>query len=57
MASISLNSLGFTATTPLFADLNLVIGEGDRVGLVAGNGGGKTTLLLLYRRPIGAECR
>jgi ATPase subunit of ABC transporter with duplicated ATPase domains len=45
MGSISLNSLGFTATEPLFSDLNLVIGEGDRVGLVAGNGGGKTTLL------------
>lgn len=45
MGSISLNSLGFTATEPLFSDLNLVIGEGDRVGLIAGNGGGKTTLL------------
>ena len=45
MASISLNSVGFTAATPLFADLNLVIADGDRVGLVAGNGGGKTTLL------------
>ncbi|MBI4922527.1 MAG: ABC-F family ATP-binding cassette domain-containing protein [Devosia nanyangense] len=45
MGSISLNSLGFTATTPLFSDLSLVIGDGDRVGLVAGNGNGKTTLL------------
>ena len=45
MGSISLNSAGVIATDPLFANLNLVIGEGDRVGLVAGNGGGKTTLL------------
>ena len=31
--------------TPLFQDLNLVIGERDRLGLVAGNGAGKSTLL------------
>lgn len=45
MASISLKDLGVIATTPLFQNLNLVIGEGDRVGLVAGNGSGKTSLL------------
>lgn len=45
MGSISLNSVGFTATSELFSDLSLVIGDGDRVGLVAGNGMGKTTLL------------
>jgi ATPase subunit of ABC transporter with duplicated ATPase domains len=45
MGSISLNSAGVTIADPLFASLNLVIAEGDRVGLVAGNGGGKTTLL------------
>ncbi len=45
MGSISLNSAGVVATNPLFDNLSLVIGEGDRVGLVAGNGGGKTTLL------------
>ena len=55
MGSISLNSVGFTATTELFSNLNLVIGEGDRVGLVAGNGGGKTTLLRCHRRDAGAE--
>jgi ATPase subunit of ABC transporter with duplicated ATPase domains len=45
MGSISLNSVGVTATSELFSSLSLVIGEGDRVGLVAGNGMGKTTLL------------
>jgi ATPase subunit of ABC transporter with duplicated ATPase domains len=45
MGSISLNSAGVIATSPLFSNLGLVVGEGDRVGLVAGNGGGKTTLL------------
>ena len=45
MGSISLNSVGVIATNTLFDKLSLVIGEGDRVGLVAGNGNGKTTLL------------
>jgi len=45
MASISLRNLGAVATFPLFSGLNLTIQDGDRVGLVAGNGLGKTTLL------------
>ena len=45
MGSISLNSLSFTVTTPLFEALSLVVGDADRLGLVAGNGMGKTTLL------------
>jgi len=45
MGSISLKNVGITANIPLFRDLNLVIGSGERLGLVAGNGGGKTTLL------------
>ncbi|MEQ1771628.1 MAG: ATP-binding cassette domain-containing protein, partial [Devosia sp.] len=45
MGTLSLNSVGFTASTELFRDLTLAIGPGDRVGLIAGNGGGKTTLL------------
>ena len=45
MGSISLNSVGVVVTTTLFDKLSLVVGEGDRVGLVAGNGNGKTTLL------------
>ena len=45
MGSISLRNVSLTATMPLFRDLNLVIADGDRVGLVAGNGNGKTSLL------------
>jgi len=45
MGSIGLRNVGVTATTQLFSGLNLVITDGDRVGLIAGNGGGKTTLL------------
>jgi ATPase subunit of ABC transporter with duplicated ATPase domains len=45
MASISLRRVGVLTPRPLFENLNLVIGGIDRVGLVAANGGGKTTLL------------
>lgn len=45
MGSISLNSVGHSATTQLYSDLTLTFGAGDRVGLIAANGGGKTTLL------------
>ena len=45
MGSISLRNAGLVATDTLFSNLSFVIGEGDRVALVAGNGRGKTTLL------------
>ncbi|MBM1171129.1 ATP-binding cassette domain-containing protein, partial [Microvirga arabica] len=45
MPSLSLRNVGIVAHTPLFQNLNLVIGEGDRLGLVAANGAGKSTLL------------
>src|SRR5690554_1830582 len=45
MGSISLRNAGLVASDTLFSNLNFVIGAGDRVGLVAGNGRGKTTLL------------
>jgi ATPase subunit of ABC transporter with duplicated ATPase domains len=45
MGSISLRNVGLVATDTLFSDLNFVVADGDRVGLVAGNGKGKTTLL------------
>ncbi|PTE09848.1 ABC-F family ATP-binding cassette domain-containing protein [Mesorhizobium helmanticense] len=45
MALISLKSLGVTMTAPLFSNLDLTIGAGDRLGIVAANGRGKSTLL------------
>lgn len=45
MALITLRDVGVVSPRTLFQDLSFNIGPGDRVGLIAGNGGGKTTLL------------
>ena len=45
MAQISLKSVGVSLNAPLFANLTAVVGPGDRLGLVAANGRGKSTLL------------
>ena len=45
MTILNLNALGVTLGDPLFSDLDLTINKGDRIGLVAANGRGKTTLL------------
>ncbi|WP_235984312.1 ABC-F family ATP-binding cassette domain-containing protein [Mesorhizobium neociceri] len=45
MALISLKSLGVIMSAPLFSNLDLTIGTGDRLGIVAANGRGKSTLL------------
>lgn len=45
MGTISLKNAGHRAGDLLFSNLDLVIGDGDRVGLVAPNGRGKSTLL------------
>lgn len=45
MATISLRNAGHRAGETLFSNLNLVIGDADRIGLVAANGRGKSTLL------------
>ncbi len=45
MTLLNTSSLGVTLSNPLFTDLNLTISKGDRIGLVAANGRGKSTLL------------
>lgn len=45
MVSIALKGVGVLSPAPLFSNLTCSIGPDDRIGLVAGNGGGKTTLL------------
>jgi ATPase subunit of ABC transporter with duplicated ATPase domains len=45
MPSISLRDVGVLTPHPLFQHLIMTIGDADRIGLIAGNGGGKTTLL------------
>jgi ATPase subunit of ABC transporter with duplicated ATPase domains len=45
MPSITLRDVGVVSPRPLFQNLTLIIADGDRVGLIGGNGGGKTTLL------------
>ncbi len=45
MSLLNITSLGVTLADPLFSDLNLTLQKGDRLGLVAANGRGKSTLL------------
>jgi ATPase subunit of ABC transporter with duplicated ATPase domains len=45
MTLLTIRGLAIASPRPLFTDLNLSINAGDRIGLIAGNGGGKTTLL------------
>ncbi|PRD50234.1 ABC-F family ATP-binding cassette domain-containing protein [Phyllobacterium myrsinacearum] len=45
MALINVRNLGVTLGAPLFTKLSFVVGAGDRLGIVAANGRGKSTLL------------
>jgi len=45
MTLINIRNLGIVLSAPLFSKLNLVVNAGDRLGLVAANGRGKSTLL------------
>ncbi len=45
MSLINLNTVSITLGLPLFSGLNFTLAKGDRVGLIAGNGRGKSTLL------------
>ncbi len=44
MTLINIRNLGIVLGSPLFSKLSLVINAGDRIGLVAANGRGKSTL-------------
>ena len=45
MSLLQINNLGITLSEPLFTDLSFNLNKGDRLGLVAANGRGKSTLL------------
>ena len=45
MALINIRNLGVSLSAPLFSNLSLSVAAGDRIGIVAANGRGKTTLL------------
>ena len=45
MTIMNINALGVTLGRPIFSELTFAISKGDRIGLVAANGQGKTTLL------------
>ncbi|WP_026792294.1 ABC-F family ATP-binding cassette domain-containing protein [Pleomorphomonas oryzae] len=45
MSLLNLRNLGVTFTSTLFSDLNLTVNAGDRIGIVAANGRGKSTLM------------
>lgn len=45
MSLITLKDLGITLGQPLFENLTLTLEKGDRLGLIAGNGRGKSTLM------------
>src|SRR5580765_7287523 len=45
MTLINIRNLGVTLNAPLFSRLDLSVNAGDRIGLVAANGRGQSTLL------------
>ena len=60
MSLISIQSLGITLGAPLFSGLDLTVQPGDRIGLVAANGRGKSTLLRCLAGlmdPTEGQCR
>jgi len=54
MSLLNLRNLGVTFTSPLFSSLNLTVNAGDRIGIVAANGRGKSTLMKCIIGTTGA---
>src|ERR1700716_3316549 len=54
MTLIKIRGLGIVSPRPLFQNLDLTIHATDRIGLIAGNGMGKTTLLRCLARQAEA---
>ncbi|MGI5128386.1 ABC transporter ATP-binding protein [Pseudonocardia sp. CA-107938] len=57
-AAVRFDKVHFTHSgqdTPLFDGLDLVIGDGERVGLVGRSGGGKTTIIRLLLRLMDVQ--
>ncbi len=57
MTLMTLRGLGVMLAAPLFSDLTLTIKPGDRIGLVAANGRGKSTLLRCLAGTCGGNER
>lgn len=58
MSLLAVKSLSLTLGQPLFTDLSFTVQPGDRIGLVAANGRGKSSLLRLLAgrgEPTGGE--
>ncbi|AJD40466.1 ABC-F family ATP-binding cassette domain-containing protein [Rhizobium sp. SEMIA 4085] len=53
MTLLNIRNLGITLSSPLFSRLNLVVNAGDRIGIVAGNGRGKSTLFRCIAGTLG----
>ena len=45
MSLLAVKSLSLTLAIPLFGDLSFTLSPGDRLGLIAANGRGKSSLL------------
>lgn len=52
MSLLNLQNLGLNLSVDLFRNLNLVVGEGERLGIVAANGRGKSSLLRIINTEL-----
>ena len=52
MSLLTIRNLGITLSSPLFSKFNLTVNAGDRIGIVAANGRGKSTLFRCITRAL-----